>query len=148
MTNDPLSPTPPQSHADELTALQTIARLVDLLSDPATAAARVKELLDAIAEHRSVLAAVETQTADLDIKRQAMNDERHAHDAKLTSERTAFESECAALRTKLTEALNAAAAAQAEATAARERSVVINNDLQSRLEILHTAAAAPLPARH
>ena len=147
MTTDTLSPTPPQSYADE-TALQTIAKLVDLLCDPVAAAARVQQLLNAIAEQRTTLDAVATQTADLDTKRQAMNDERAAHDAKLTSERRAFDNECAAMRNKLTEAQNAAAAAKAEATAARERSVVLNNDLETRLSVIHGAATAPLPARH
>ena len=37
----------------------------------------------------------------------------------------------AAMRNKLTEAQNAANAAQAQAKAARERSVVLNNDLET-----------------
>jgi hypothetical protein len=147
-----LNPTPPQSPASELQALQTIGKVLDLLSDPAATAARVKSLLDGVAEHQTTLGAVQVASAELDQKRQAhldlMNDERAAHDDKLKSDRAAFDGECAALRSKLTEALNAANAAKAEADTARDRSVVLNNDLETRLSVIHGAATAPLPARH
>ena len=126
--------------------------MFDLLSDQAATAARVKSLLDAVAEHRTTLDAVKTQGDALDKKRQPhlekMAEERAEHEAKLKSERIAFENEAAAMRNKLTEAQNAATAAQAEAKAARERSVVLNNDLEIRLSVIHGAATAPLPARH
>jgi chromosome segregation ATPase len=151
MFNDTVSATP-QSPAHELQALHAVAQVLDLLSDPAATAARVKSLLDAVAEHRTTLDAAQTASADLDKKRQAhlelMTAERAEHDAKLKNDRLAFDSECAAMRNKLTEAQNAAAAAQAEATAARERSVVLNDNLSARLAILHDAATSPLPARH
>lgn len=151
MFNDTASATP-QAPAAELQALHAIAQVLDLLSDPAATAARVKSLLDAVTEHRTTLDAVKTERADLDTTRQAhldlMNEERNAHDAKLKGDRIAFDSECAAMRSKLTEAQNAAVAAKAEAVAARDRSIVLNNDLETRLSVIHGAATAPLPARH
>ena len=152
MMNDLINAAQSQSHADDLKALRAVAQVFDLLSDQAATAARVKSLLDAVAEHRATLDAVQTESVALDKKRQAhlekMAEERAEHDAKLKSERMAFDSECAAMRNKLTEAQNAAAAAQAEAKAAHDRSVVLNNDLETRLSVIHGAATAPLPARH
>lgn len=143
---------PPQSPAHELQALHAVAQVLDLLSDPAATAARVKSLLDAVAEHQTTLDAVQTESAELDKKRQAhldlMNDERTAHDEKLKTERQAFDSECGATRDKLATERQAAKEAQTAAETERSRALTLSNDLESRLAMIHGAASAPLPAQH
>ena len=150
MMNDNASLTAPEKA--ELRALDAIAALVTLLSDPVAAGARVKALQDALAEHRTVVEAAQNETAALAVARQrhldVMADERTAHDAKLKSDRVAYDNECAAMRSQLTAAQEAAKVAKAEADAARDRSTVLNNDLETRLSVIHGAATAPLPARH
>jgi hypothetical protein len=145
---NPLNQPPP---AIDLRPLDTIAKMLDLLSDPKATAAHVKALQDAAAEQRTALAAVQTESAALDKKRQAhlalMKDERAAHDAKLKAERAAFETERDDGRRALAVAQEAAKTAQAAAEAERSRSLTLSNDLESRLAMIQGAASAPLPAQ-
>jgi hypothetical protein len=151
MMNDQLS-SPPQSRTDELKALQVFARVLDLLSDSAATAARVKELTDAAAQHSTLLESIKTESAELDRRRQAhldaMVDEREAHESKLRQDRMAFAAECDRRQTALREAEAKAAAAQAAADSAKQHAVTVSNDLEARLSMIHGAASAPLPARH
>jgi hypothetical protein len=136
----------------ELRTLDAIAALVTLLADPVAAGARVKALQDALAEHRTVVEAIQKESAALDNKRQAhldlMTDERTAHDAKLKADRSSFETEADQARRTLATAQEAAKATREAAEAAHLRSKTLNDDLDSRLSMIAAASSAPLPARH
>ncbi len=145
LKNAPLPPADPKS-------LEFFGRALDLLADPSTTKAVIKNLLDAAEQHRAAVETMRAELAALDAKRQShlglMTDERAAHETKIREDRAAFDAECRARTTALTEAEQKAAAAQAAADTARLHAVTLSNDLESRLQILHSAATAPLPARH
>jgi hypothetical protein len=152
MLNDSLKSGPTESPDHDLQALHAVAQVLDLLSDPAALAIRVKELRDAATEYRTTLDAVQAESAALDKKRQAhldlMNDERTAHEDKLRIDRAAFDNECATTRAKLATEREAAKTAQTAAETERTRALTLSNDLESRLAMIQGAASAPLPAQH
>jgi hypothetical protein len=146
MLNDPT--TPP---AADLASLDAIGKVLDLLADPKATKDRVTALQTANAEHSALLAAIKSESAALDQKRQAnldqMDDERDAHDTKLKSERAAFETERDEGRRVIAAEREAAKTAQAAAEAERIRALTLSNDLESRLSMIQGAASAPLPAQ-
>lgn len=152
MLNDSLKSAPPQSLDHELQALHAIARVLDLLSDPAATAARVKELRDAATGHRTTLDAVQTESVELDKKRQAhielMTAERAEHGDKLRTARMAWETERDNATRALAQEREAAKNAQTAAETERNRALTLSADLESRLAMIQGAASASLPAQH
>jgi hypothetical protein len=136
----------------EPTSLELFGKALDLLADPATTKAVIKDLLEAAEKARAATETMRAESAAMDTKRQShlalFTDERAAHETKLREDRAAFDAECTRRTTALNEAEQKAAAAQASADNARQHAVTLSNDLESRLQILHSAATAPLPARH
>ena len=88
LKNAPLPPADPKS-------LEFFGRALDLLADPSTTKAVIKNLLDAAEQHRAALETMRAESAALDAKRQShldlMTDERAAHETKIREDRAAFD---------------------------------------------------------
>jgi hypothetical protein len=133
-----------------LQLMPALEKALDLISDAAATKKTVQALNAASAESRTLLETVRAESAALDLKRKAHDEqlqkERANQAAILSQERDAFDRECAERRRVLSEMEAAVREEQKSARAENERAAALSARLEKRLKVVRAAASAAMEA--